>query len=81
MPYPGSVRIIIAEDSRADVLLVEETLRNVGIEYELKVFPDGEQCAYYLRNNDFAPDAIILDFRMLGRSRIAPQINRRHLTI
>jgi len=64
MAKPGPLRIVIAEDSGPDVILVKETLRAVGIEAELKVFPDGEGCARHLTTSEEPPDAIIIDLNL-----------------
>jgi DNA-binding response OmpR family regulator len=64
MPKPSPVRIVIAEDSGPDVILVKETLRAFGIEVLLTVFPDGEECARYLGTGREPPDAIILDLNL-----------------
>jgi DNA-binding response OmpR family regulator len=57
-------RIVLAEDSGPDVILVEETLRRAGIEAELRVFPDGEECARHLTASKELPDAIIVDLNL-----------------
>jgi DNA-binding response OmpR family regulator len=54
----------MAEDSGADVALVKETLHAVGLAVELTVFPDGEECARYLRTNEEPPDALIFDLNL-----------------
>jgi CheY-like chemotaxis protein len=54
----------MAEDSGPDVVLVKETLRAEGLAVDLKVFPDGEQCARYLQAGAEPPDAIILDLHL-----------------
>jgi len=59
-----AVRIVLAEDSGADVILIEEALRTMGLDAELRVFPDGETCACYLRSGVDAPHAIILDLNL-----------------
>ena len=64
MAGSGLARVIIAEDSAPDVILVKETLRAAGIEVELTVFPDGEDCARYLRSSEDPPDAIIVDLNL-----------------
>jgi DNA-binding response OmpR family regulator len=64
MASRGSLRIVIAEDSLPDVILVKETLRAAGIDGELTVFPNGEDCARYLTANAERPDAIIVDLKL-----------------
>jgi len=64
MAKPDSKRIVLAEDSGPDVILVKETLQTAGIEADLMVFPDGEQCARHLTSSEEPPDAIILDLNL-----------------
>jgi len=64
MAEPGSTRIVLAEDCIPDVILVKETLRAAGIEVELKVFSDGEECVRYLISCEEPPHAIILDLNL-----------------
>jgi DNA-binding response OmpR family regulator len=64
MAKPDSKRIVLAEDNGTDVVLVKETLRAAGIEADLMVFPDGEQCARHLTSSAEPPDAIILDLNL-----------------
>jgi CheY-like chemotaxis protein len=64
MITPSSLRIVIAEDSATDVILIKETLRVAGLAAELTVFPDGEQCARYLKASQEPPDAILLDLHL-----------------
>jgi chemotaxis family two-component system response regulator Rcp1 len=42
-------RILIVEDNRGDVLLVEVALRESGLQFELIHMPDGEKAIDYLR--------------------------------
>lgn len=64
MARPDSKRVVLAENSAPDVILVKETLRTAGIEAELKVFPDGEECVRHLTTSDELPDAIIVDLNL-----------------
>jgi DNA-binding response OmpR family regulator len=64
MAKPMPVRIVMAEDSGPDVILVKETFRAAGIEVILTVFPDGEECARYLGTVGERPDAILLDLNL-----------------
>ena len=40
---PQNMRILLAEDNPADVYLIEEALRENGVEFEMLVAEDGEQ--------------------------------------
>jgi CheY-like chemotaxis protein len=64
MGKPGPLRIVMAEDNAPDVILVKETLRTVGIEAELLVFQDGEECVRHLTASGEPPDAIIVDLNL-----------------
>jgi CheY-like chemotaxis protein len=65
MANSRAVCIVIAEDSVPDVILFKEALRSVGIEAELKVFSDGEECASYFRTTETPPpDLIVLDLNL-----------------
>jgi len=65
MANSREVRIVIAEDSAADVILFKEALRSVGVNADLKVFSDGERCADHFRTTDTSPpDLIVLDLNL-----------------
>jgi len=64
MAMPDSKRIVLAEDSGPDVILVKETLRTAGIEAELRVFVNGEECVRHLTTSEALPDAIIIDLNL-----------------
>lgn len=59
-----AVRIVIAEDCGADVILIEESLRTAGLYVDLRIFPDGEECACYLKSHQEIPNVIILDLNL-----------------
>jgi len=65
VPKARIVSIVIAEDSLPDVILFQEALHSVGIEAQLKVFSDGEECASYFGMSETPlPDLIILDLNL-----------------
>jgi chemotaxis family two-component system response regulator Rcp1 len=61
-------RILIAEDSRADVFLIREALRKAKIDADIYVAEDGEQAIRYLetaeRDRTPAPDVVLLDINL-----------------
>lgn len=65
---PGSIRIFIAEDNRADVFLIKEALREHGVAAEIDVAADGEVAQQKIL--DFAtpegrcPDLFIIDLNL-----------------
>ncbi len=68
------LRIVLVEDNSADVFLVEESLRQHGVEFELLRFECGEEALGYLcRSLGTAaqpafedPDLILLDLHLPG---------------
>lgn len=64
----GSYRILIVEDSPADLRLIQEALRTHGIEYELNHYSAADAAIRALANcgNDGAavPDLILLDYNV-----------------
>ena len=65
-------RILIVEDNRGDVLLVELALREAGLRFELIHMADGEKAIDYLReltNGDGSPslDLVLLDLNLPKR--------------
>ena len=69
----GTVRrILIVEDNRGDVLLVEVALREAGLQFELIHVTDGEKAVEYLRkltNGNGGPslDLVLLDLNLPKR--------------
>jgi CheY-like chemotaxis protein len=65
MTKSRAVSIVIAEDSMPDVILFKEALQSAGVQAELKVFSDGEECASYFKTTEKAPpDLIVLDLNL-----------------
>ena len=65
-------RILIVEDNRGDVLLVEVALRESGLRFELIHIADGEKAIDYLReltNGNGSPslDLVLLDLNLPKR--------------
>lgn len=65
-------RILIVEDNRGDVLLVEVALREAGVHFELIHMADGEKAVEYVRkltngNGTPALDLVLLDLNLPKR--------------
>lgn len=65
--------ILLIEDSRADVQIIERALREGNIEHRLTVVPDGNQALDYLARlrelntpDDAEPDLVLLDLNLPG---------------
>lgn len=63
------IEILLVEDSRGDVRLIAEALKNAEVSHQLHVAVDGEQAMAFLRGEgDFAgtprPDIVILDLNL-----------------
>ena len=63
------LRILIVEDNRGDVLLVEEALREAGLRFELIHVADGDRAIEFLRklaedDGTAVPDMIFLDLNL-----------------
>ena len=65
---PARIRIVLVEDNAGDVYLVEKTLQNRQLNYELIRYSDGEQAIRALQeDNCVIPDLIILDLNLPRR--------------
>jgi len=65
---PKSIRILLVEDNPGDVYLLEKTLKNRSLSYELTCYGDGEQAIRALKEEDcIVPDLIILDLNLPRR--------------
>ena len=72
-PMPDEFHILLVEDSRADVKIIERALREGKVEHRLTVIPDGRRAIDYLiqlQEPDAAehlqPDLILLDLNLPG---------------
>lgn len=62
------IRILLAEDNPADVYLIEEALREHGVDFEITVAPDGEAAMDMVAKQTVLPDIVLLDLNMPKRS-------------
>jgi chemotaxis family two-component system response regulator Rcp1 len=58
------MRLLLVEDNEADVVLMQEALREAGVEHELEVAADGEQALAALRDGPPLPDLVLLDLNL-----------------
>ena len=61
------VRILLAEDNPADVYLIEEALREHGVNFEMAVAQDGEQALAMISETANPIDVVLLDLNMPKR--------------
>ena len=64
-----TLRILVAEDNPADVVLMQEALAEYAMEYSLRVLSDGAETVSFLRgidphNHPACPDMILLDLNL-----------------
>jgi len=66
MPVDRPRRILVIEDSVADVLLIDEALRDAGVDFQMTVLNDGEKALDHLRGIAASPppDLILLDLNL-----------------
>jgi CheY-like chemotaxis protein len=65
MNGPSVVRILLAEDNDADVLLFKEALRTSSVNFVLERYADGEACIRSLAEHSAPlPDLIVIDLNM-----------------
>jgi len=67
------LQLLMIEDNPADVLFMQETLKETGIRYDLEVLEDGEVAIDFFRNlaknsNAKRPDLVILDLNLPKRN-------------
>jgi CheY-like chemotaxis protein len=59
-------RILVVEDSSADVRLLREAVREHGISVDLEAVADGERALGRLRDGGDTPDLVLLDLNLPG---------------
>jgi CheY-like chemotaxis protein len=57
------LRIMLVEDSAADVFMIKESLNEAGLQYEAIVLGDGEDALISLRDTA-KPDLIVIDLNL-----------------
>ena len=72
-PMPDEFHILLVEDSRTDVKIIERALREGKVEHRLTVIPDGRKALDYLvrlqepdASEQLQPDLILLDLNLPG---------------
>jgi len=67
MSSSSPLRIMVVEDNSADVFLIEESLRQHAIAFELVRFEGGEAALEHLRGKTGSlPDVVLLDLHLPG---------------
>jgi CheY-like chemotaxis protein len=62
---PAPARIVLVEDDPNDVYLVERTLQETGLKYELTRYADGDSALQALDNDTgLRPDLVLLDLNL-----------------
>jgi chemotaxis family two-component system response regulator Rcp1 len=77
------MRILLAEDNPADVYLIEEALRENGVEFDMTVAEDGEQALTMLADPARQLDVVLLDLNMpkRGGSEVLEKLRGSHLPV
>lgn len=64
----GTLRVLIAEDNEADVLLIKEALQEHGLDFRAEVASDGEKAFAFLRraadDSAMGLDLVLLDLNL-----------------
>ena len=58
------IRLLLVEDNDADVVLMQEALREARLRHHLTVAGDGEVAMTTLRDGETLPDLVLLDLNM-----------------
>lgn len=61
----ASVKILLAEDNSADVMLVQMALKGAGLDYELRILDDGDKAIAFIDELDANLDASPVDLMLL----------------
>jgi two-component system, chemotaxis family, response regulator Rcp1 len=69
LPSATLIQILLIEDNPGDVFLIQETLREHGLVYQLSVIEDGEEAVSFARREGqyaraVRPDLILLDLNL-----------------
>jgi CheY-like chemotaxis protein len=63
-----TVRILLVEDEIGSAILVQEALRETGLDHTLELASDGEAAMSILRNGRFLPHLVLLDLNLPRKS-------------
>lgn len=58
------MKILLIEDDRDDIELLEEALKTHNVSYELDIIKEGDAAVNYIRTREPYHDIIILDFNL-----------------
>ena len=61
---PTKIKILLIEDDRDDVELLQEALNTNDVIYEMQVIYDGSGAVDFVRNCTVCPDVVILDYNL-----------------
>jgi CheY-like chemotaxis protein len=67
-PLTRPLRLLVVDDSSADVLLLNEAIVEHGLRAEMQTAADGDQAIAHLRGAQPRPDLILLDLNMPRRN-------------
>lgn len=63
-----TVRILLVEDELGSAILVQEALRETGLDHTLELASDGEAAMGILRNGGVLPHLVLLDLNLPRKS-------------
>jgi CheY-like chemotaxis protein len=63
-----TVRILLVEDEIGSAILVQEALRETGLDHTLELASDGEAAMSILRNGRLLPHLVLLDLNLPRKS-------------
>lgn len=64
VPEPNRIELVLVEDNPADILLIEEALKNCPVQVHVTVVTDGEKALHLLVDEKHTADLIILDLHL-----------------
>lgn len=61
---PAIIKILLIEDDRDDVELLQEALNTNNVDYEMEVLKDGSEALDFVKNCVACPHIIVLDYNL-----------------
>ena len=61
---PQGIRIFLIEDDADDIELLEVSLKDNNVDYDMEVVMEGDKVQNYLQNCKELPDIIVMDFNL-----------------